>query len=606
MYIMNLQSSFTYDNFGRRTSRTLQLNNTTIASAGRSYDTFSRIASVSNGTDTLSYTYRPGGQLSLSGWTNGQNVAMSNQSYEYDQYKRLTGIKLNNVNEVSYTLNAKDQRTAATYANAGLWNFTYDDKGQVTGANGSSKSYAYSYDGIGNRLTASENSTVTNYTSNLLNQYTLINNAVPNYDADGNMTTSGNGWVYTYNGENRITQATKGSTSVTMTYDYAGRRISKTVSESGVVQNSYKYVYDGFKLIAVYNNNDLVMTFTWQPESLGMDVPVSMTYAGATYYYVTDGNKNVTALADASGNRVAEYVYGPFGQTVSATGSMAQINPFRFSSEFHDDDTGLVYYNYRYYSPELGRWTKRDPIEEDGGSNLYEFLTNSPVSYNDNLGFHLYAVDGTWTHWERNLLDKSVVQRFYENCMEQKYYWRGPKLAATGLDASGIYREVKKKVCEDYCKNNKIKINLVGWSRGATIVMEVAEELEDDGCCCKGKKHYPRVNWMGLFDAVDMTLTWGWANNITSNVDNASHMKKTKSQPIFPTSSGKAENPQKTKVTNMYLLGGDHSDVGGSLKENNAARNRVSLHWMIHEAQKNGVRMKGAVKNYIIVPYVAK
>lgn len=112
-------------------------------------------------------------------------------------------------------------------------------------------------------------------------------------------------------------------------------------------------VCDGFKLIAVYNNNDLVMTFTWQPESLSMDVPVSMTYAGATYYYVTDGNKNVTALLDASGNRVAEYVYAPFGQTVSATGSMAQINPFRFSSEFHDDETGLVYYNYRYYSPEL-------------------------------------------------------------------------------------------------------------------------------------------------------------------------------------------------------------------------------------------------------------
>ena len=88
------------------------MDNTTVSTAGRSYDTFGRIASISNGTDTLSYTYVPGGQLSLSGWTNGQNVAMSNQSYEYDQYNRLTGIKLNNVNEVSYTLNAKDQRTA--------------------------------------------------------------------------------------------------------------------------------------------------------------------------------------------------------------------------------------------------------------------------------------------------------------------------------------------------------------------------------------------------------------------------------------------------------------------------------------------------------------
>ena len=95
--------------------------------------TSNRIIFTHNNTGTLSYTYRPGGQLSLAGWTNGQNAAMSNLNYEYDQYNRLTGIKLNNVNEVSYTLNAKDQRTAATYANAGLWNFTYDDKGQVTG-----------------------------------------------------------------------------------------------------------------------------------------------------------------------------------------------------------------------------------------------------------------------------------------------------------------------------------------------------------------------------------------------------------------------------------------------------------------------------------------
>lgn len=39
--------------------------------------------------------------------------------------------------------------------------------------------------------------------------------------------------------------------------------------------------------------------------------------------------------------------------------------------------------------------------------------------------------------------------------------------------------------------------------------MEVAEELEDDGCCCRGKKYHPQINWLGLFDAVDMTLTWG-------------------------------------------------------------------------------------------------
>jgi len=53
-------------------------------------------------------------------------------------------------------------------------------------------------------------------------------------------------------------------------------------------------------------------------------------------------------------------------------------DPFRFSSEYADDETGLVYYNYRYYSPELGRWVKRDIIEEKGWLNVYGFVHNSP------------------------------------------------------------------------------------------------------------------------------------------------------------------------------------------------------------------------------------
>ena len=101
-----------------------------------------------------------------------------------------------------------------------------------------------------------------------------------------------------------------------------------------------------------------------------------MTYAGNTYSYVTDGNKNVTALLDAAGFRVAGYTYGPFGQVLSMDGALAEVNPFRFSSEFHDDETGLVYYNYRYYSPSQGRWTKRDYIEEIGGINLYVVTSN--------------------------------------------------------------------------------------------------------------------------------------------------------------------------------------------------------------------------------------
>ena len=70
----------------------------------------------------------------------------------------------------------------------------------------------------------------------------------------------------------------------------------------------------------------------------------------------------------------ARYDYAPFG-AVSATGDVTQ--PFQWSSEFYDSELGLVYYNYRHYSPTDGRWLSRDPIEEEGGRNLYAFVKES-------------------------------------------------------------------------------------------------------------------------------------------------------------------------------------------------------------------------------------
>lgn len=49
-------------------------------------------------------------------------------------------------------------------------------------------------------------------------------------------------------------------------------------------------------------------------------------------------------------------------------------------------DTGVHYYGRRYYSPELGRWPSRDPIEEDGGLNVYGFVENDPVRLTDSVG----------------------------------------------------------------------------------------------------------------------------------------------------------------------------------------------------------------------------
>ena len=83
---------------------------------------------------------------------------------------------------------------------------------------------------------------------------------------------------------------------------------------------------------------------------------------------------------------VAEYAYeyAPFGALTVSRGASAEANPFRFSSEYAEDDTATVYYNYRHYEPVMGRWMQRDPIEELLGGNLFACCGNT--CGNDVLG----------------------------------------------------------------------------------------------------------------------------------------------------------------------------------------------------------------------------
>jgi RHS repeat-associated protein len=88
----------------------------------------------------------------------------------------------------------------------------------------------------------------------------------------------------------------------------------------------------------------------------------------------------------ASATISAQYEYGPFGEVLRATGPMATVNPFRFSTKFQDDETGMLYYGYRYYDPSTGRWNSRDPFGERGGQNLQGFVRNSPTKRVDTNG----------------------------------------------------------------------------------------------------------------------------------------------------------------------------------------------------------------------------
>ena len=96
--------------------------------------------------------------------------------------------------------------------------------------------------------------------------------------------------------------------------------------------------------------------------------------------------KNDEIYADTPGNVVAEYPYGTSGNTLSATGALADVFHFRYSTKYHDRELGMISYQRRFYRPDLGRWLNRDPIGEDGGINLYGFCQNSLPYKVDFLG----------------------------------------------------------------------------------------------------------------------------------------------------------------------------------------------------------------------------
>ena len=129
--------------------------------------------------------------------------------------------------------------------------------------------------------------------------------------------------------------------------------------------------------------------FRMTDSASGTDVP---------YYALADANKNITEYFDSNGNVVAHYEYSPFGKITKKSGTMQNDFDYRFSSEVFDTETGLSYYNYRYYSPELGRWLSRDLIQEIAfqmiqkkeNRNIFEALYgmvgNNPIGKWDAFG----------------------------------------------------------------------------------------------------------------------------------------------------------------------------------------------------------------------------
>ena len=111
------------------------------------------------------------------------------------------------------------------------------------------------------------------------------------------------------------------------------------------------------------------------------------------YYYILNLQGDVVKLVTASGETVASYEYDAWGKVLSATGSMALMNPLRYRGYYYDAETGFYYLQSRYYDPANRRFINADSYASTGqgfvGVNMFAYCNNNPIMASDPSGHWL-------------------------------------------------------------------------------------------------------------------------------------------------------------------------------------------------------------------------
>ena len=197
-----------------------------------------------------------------------------------------------------------------------------------------------------------------------------------------------------YDAKNQMTYVSNATWRVWNTYDHIGRRIQKRTQYPGAYGSAYeyKYLYDGWNMIAETINTAAPRHYLWGLDLSGVEqgaggVGGLLGFTLGTNWFIPlyDATGNITGYVNASlGRPVINYEFDAYANLT--TGNGISIFRCRFSTKHFDTETGLCYYGRRFYDPIWGRWLNRDPIEESGGLNLYAFYRNNPVKYFDALG----------------------------------------------------------------------------------------------------------------------------------------------------------------------------------------------------------------------------
>jgi RHS repeat-associated protein len=240
----------------------------------------------------------------------------------------------------------------------------------------SSWGQAFTYDGFGNRTSAS----VTKGSAPYGNwNYDPATNRLTGYssDANGNMTSTQSVYGLSYDVENRLVSVPTSSNPEQYAYAPDNKRIWRRKPDG--TEELYYYGISGQKLVTitplVAANGDFFMT----------TLDTNLYFGSRTIV-----SRGVTVTLDRVGsNRAGGSRYFPYGEEQQVT---AQDRD-KFATYYRDSTTGLDYAQNRYYANTLGRFTSPDPFKAAGVGvsdpqswNQYSYTRGDPVNRMDPAG----------------------------------------------------------------------------------------------------------------------------------------------------------------------------------------------------------------------------
>jgi RHS repeat-associated protein len=264
--------------------------------------------------------------------------------------------------------------------------YAHDSAGRViTQTLADGRQIIFSYDGNGNRLSATGSGDTISGTYNAQDQllqhgtttYTYTLNGELAGTVDGTQETS-----YTYDAFGNLAGVTlPDGRQITYLIDGEGRRIGKKTD--GMLVQGVLYQDDLRPIAELDGTGNVVSQFVYATQ---LNVPDYLIKGGQTYRIIADERGSPRLIVNADTGQIAQRLdYDTFGAIILDTNPGFQT--FGFAGGLYDRDTQLTHFGAREYDAETGRWTAKDPLGFGGGdTNLYRYVGNDSVNFVDPTG----------------------------------------------------------------------------------------------------------------------------------------------------------------------------------------------------------------------------